>query len=57
MTGISQNALSQLAQGKTTRYYANTLIKLCEYFGCDVGDLLTYVPDEPGEASAHVGTD
>jgi putative transcriptional regulator len=56
-TSISQNALSDLAQGKTTRYYANTLIKLCEYFNCQVGDLLVYVPDEPAGASTRAATD
>ena len=48
-TGISQNALSGLAQNKTTRYYIRTLVKLCEFFNCQVGDLLVYIPSEPDE--------
>ncbi len=48
-TGISTSALSSLANSDTTRFFENTLTKLCEYFNCQVGDLLVYVPDEEEE--------
>ncbi|MBI4675668.1 MAG: helix-turn-helix domain-containing protein [Chloroflexi bacterium] len=44
--GLSKNALSRLATGKTDRIEFATLDKLCRYFECTLGDLLEYVPDE-----------
>lgn len=36
---------------RVTRFEAETLEKLCDYFDCDVGDLLTYVPKNKKKAS------
>ncbi len=46
VTGIATSTLSSLAKSTTTRFFEDTLVKLCEYFNCQVGDLLVYVPDE-----------
>ncbi len=45
-TDLSKTTLNRLAEGKTDRVDFLTLDKLCRYFECDLGDLLTYVPDE-----------
>ncbi len=49
-TGVSASTLSRMAEGKMTRFNAETLSALCRYLECDVGDLLSYqakqgVPD------------
>ena len=43
-TGITTSTLSALVNDKTRRYDAHVLARLCAYFGCGIGDLLTYVP-------------
>jgi putative transcriptional regulator len=45
-TGISTRTLSQLFNNETTLYAANTLSRLCAFYGCRVGDLIEFVPDE-----------
>jgi putative transcriptional regulator len=46
-TGISPNTLSRLAQPIPPKLIGVSVIdRLCKYFGCQVGDLLVYVPDE-----------
>jgi len=47
--GISRTTAHTLYYGTATRLDFPTLEKLCRYFGCDVGDLLHFVP----EATAH----
>jgi len=46
-TGIATSTLSSLANNEVRRYDANTLSRLCDYFQCEVGDLIEYIPDEP----------
>lgn len=46
-TGISISALSNFGANKTSRYDEDLLARLCEFFGCQVCDLLEYVP--PGD--------
>ena len=41
-TGISPNSLSLMATGKGQRVDLNTLARLLDYFGCDIGDLIVY---------------
>lgn len=43
--GMSKNTIGRLAEGKTDRIDFSTLDKLCHYFGCTVGDLLSYESD------------
>ena len=39
-TGVSQSTLSKYANDSMERIERETLVKLCVYFDCDVGDLL-----------------
>lgn len=45
-TGLSQGVLVRLMNSQFERVETPTLNALCNYFGCDVGDLLHYVPEE-----------
>ncbi|MCL5997518.1 MAG: helix-turn-helix transcriptional regulator [Chloroflexi bacterium] len=49
--GLSVNTIGRLAEGKTDRIDFSTIDKLCLYFGCNVGDLLEFVPDEKRQAA------
>lgn len=42
-TGISRQTLYKWLEGKLDRFEAETIEKLCRYFHCDIGDLLTIV--------------
>jgi putative transcriptional regulator len=39
-TGLSRQTLSRFAQEKLREYPESMLIGLCEYFDCDISDLL-----------------
>lgn len=53
-TGLAESTLSRFAQGKTTRYDADLLVKLVDFFnerlndGCSLADLLVYDPGRKG---------
>lgn len=40
-TGISRTTLTKLYYGNGEGIYYDVLEKLCNYFGCDVGDLFS----------------
>jgi putative transcriptional regulator len=42
-TGISYYTLNAIAHDTIKEYPREALAKLCEYFACDIGDLLTVV--------------
>lgn len=44
-TGINRRTLTLLLENRMLRFDANVLERLCAYFDCQPGDLLTYVPD------------
>lgn len=44
--GLSRQAIHKWIQNDITSYPANTLNKLCEYFDCQVGDILYYEMDK-----------
>lgn len=45
-TGLSPVTISKLFRfDGVQRIDRTTMEKLCEFFSCDVGDLLTYIPD------------
>jgi putative transcriptional regulator len=44
-TGISRITLTKIYEGKSTRVDANTLITLCEYFDCELTDLMEMVDE------------
>jgi len=48
-TGLAESTISRIMSGKHTRLDYSTLDKLCDYFGCQPGDLLVYAP-EPVDA-------
>jgi putative transcriptional regulator len=41
-TGIASSTLSAWATNEIKRYHEDTIAALCEYFGCEVGDLIVY---------------
>jgi len=45
-TGISTNTLHKAATNQQKRVGFGVLARLCDYFGCHLGDLLVYVPDD-----------
>ncbi len=47
-TGVSSNSLSGLATNSTQRFDGWVLSALCKYCSCNIGDLLTYIPDGNG---------
>jgi putative transcriptional regulator len=44
-TGISKNTLYAMAKDTIERYPKDTLVKLCEYFGCGIEELLLLEED------------
>ncbi len=44
--GWSKTTLNRLAENKTDRVDFLTLDKLCRYFNCNIGDLLSYEQDK-----------
>ena len=51
-TGLSEGVLVRMINSNFERVETPTLNALCKYFGCDVGDLLGYVPDDQREGAA-----
>jgi len=45
-TGLDKNTISNWYNQKVTRFSSETLEVLCNYFGCQVEDLLVYIPDK-----------
>ncbi|MGI4790373.1 MAG: helix-turn-helix domain-containing protein [Janthinobacterium lividum] len=48
--GISSGVVTRLMNGVPDRIDTEIVDTLCRYFGCGIGDLLEYVPDETKEA-------
>ena len=48
-TGVAWSTLQRWEKGEVDRFDAAVLSALCAYFGCQVGELLQYVPDETGD--------
>ncbi len=49
---LDYSAAHRFYSGKTTRYDADVLDRLCRFLGVQVGDLLEYVPDRDGVTEA-----
>jgi len=45
-TGIKQPTLSRIAGTRGYNTTTDNIDKLCRYFGCNVSDIMEYVPDE-----------
>lgn len=39
-TGINPNTLTEYANNRVTRFDESVIARLCDYFNCDIGDLL-----------------
>ena len=50
-TGIHRATLSKVANQPGANIGTEIIDKLCRYFGCQPGELMTYVDDEPQSAS------
>lgn len=48
-TGIAWSTLNSWANNQLTRYDAPVIISLCEYFECQVGDLLVFESEDKPE--------
>lgn len=46
-TGVHRVTLSKLANNKPYDVRISTIERLCSYFGCEIGDLVEYVPERP----------
>ena len=49
MIGISKSTMHKIYNEQTSRIDFETMDKICEALDVDVGDLFTYVPNEPRE--------
>lgn len=45
-TGINKSTLSRISAVRGYNTTTDNIDKLCRYFGCTVGQLMEYVPDE-----------
>lgn len=46
-SGVHRSTLSKIAHPPGTNFGSDNVDKLCRYFGCQPGDLMTYLDDEP----------
>lgn len=44
--GVSATQLNSYCNNKITRVDLPVLARICDYLGCEISDLLEYVPDE-----------
>ena len=51
-TGIHRATLSKMANQPGANIGTDIIDKLCKYFGCQPGELLTYVDEDRGVADA-----
>lgn len=49
MTGLHRNTITLLYEETAARIDLDAIDKLCEVFGCRVGDLLEKIPSAAGE--------
>ena len=50
-TGIVRTTLSRMVGPKHFNTTSDNLEKLCKFFGCQVSDLVEYLPDEAADAA------
>ena len=43
--GVSWGVITKLSKSETVSM--EVLIKICKYFGCDIGDIMELLPDDP----------
>ena len=44
-TGLSRPTVTNWVKGRVRRFDEDTIVRFCEYFDCDVGDLMTLAED------------
>lgn len=49
-TGIHRSTLSRVLNRPGVNLTADNMSRLCAYFGCTLGELAEYVPDDPAPA-------
>ena len=52
MTDIRYPIIDKYYKNKIIRYDSYVLSKICEALGCEIKDILVYIPDEPDEKNA-----
>ncbi len=45
-TGLDRKAIARLEENKTERYDGAILARLCAFYGVDVNELISYVPNQ-----------
>lgn len=45
-TGIGKSTLSTIRNNKNINISIHTLNKLCQYFKCNISDLIEYIPEK-----------
>lgn len=50
-TGLNRSTITALCRESVVRIELPALDRLCRLFGCELGELLEYVPDQGGEAA------
>ena len=43
--GVSWGVITKLSKGETVRM--DVLIRICKCLGCDIGDIMELIPDDP----------
>ncbi|HAG06591.1 MAG TPA: Cro/Cl family transcriptional regulator [Peptococcaceae bacterium] len=51
-TGLSKTTVNDLYHERVKMIAFDTLERLCKFFGCNVGDILTYVEEREGAGDA-----
>lgn len=49
MTGIDKSRLVDWSKGRVTRFDADKIVALCDFFGCRVGELIKILPKQDGD--------
>ncbi len=52
-TGLAEGTISRISTNKVSMYDNEVVVKLCEYFACEVGDLL-YIHDPDSTSESHL---
>lgn len=52
-TGIHRSTLSRMVNTPGYNGTTQSLDALCKYFGCDLGDVAVYLPDDPSVDGGH----
>lgn len=46
LSGVNKSTLSRISSVRGYNTTTDNIDKLCRFFGCGVGDIMEYVPDE-----------